>query len=188
MTSVKDLDLSLSADDIMARITSRRGPYPGWGCGPGRPWRGLVEETPAFWVTWLVALARKLGLNPDALNLTWYGVPFHLATTELTFGTRYYFLCPRCERRCEALYYAGAVGCRVCHHLGYRSQAHRAGSIHQIFDLLHDRDFISSHWRRWDPPDPIKQFVVGELAELARTELRETLDALGVGRQMSENV
>jgi len=38
-------------------------------------------------------------------------------------GCQGYWCCPRCERRCCALFIVeGALACRVCHHLDYRSR------------------------------------------------------------------
>jgi hypothetical protein len=44
-------------------------------------------------------------------------------------GTRWWWTCPSCERRCGLLYLEHPrtrLACRVCHHLGYKSQYRRA--------------------------------------------------------------
>jgi len=46
----------------------------------------------------------------------------------VTFGRRYYFLCPQCERRCSKLFLPiGNLNfrCRRCHSLCYQSQSHK---------------------------------------------------------------
>ncbi len=50
-------------------------------------------------------------------------------STEVTFGTRWWFLCPHCWRRCGVLHLPRHPGytelrCRECYKLRYRSQEH----------------------------------------------------------------
>lgn len=42
----------------LSQLGHQRGPGPGGGRGPGRAWRGIVEETPALWCSWVVAAGR----------------------------------------------------------------------------------------------------------------------------------
>lgn len=128
------------ADELMGRFAAHRGPGPGGGTGPGQAWHGIVEDTPALWVTWIVDGARRAGRDPLALRLTVGNTPLRMAWVQLRFGRRYYWECPHCGRRCEAVYVARyGVGCRACLRLGYRSQTHRAASPYAVFDDLFER-------------------------------------------------
>jgi hypothetical protein len=104
-------------DAVLDRARKQRGPV--FGRGPGRPWNGIVEHTPCLWITWVADVTKRVGISPDQMEVEFYGVPIEMTPVQLTFGIRWYFLCPRCGRRCEAVYYAGAVGCRVCLRLGW---------------------------------------------------------------------
>ena len=115
------------AHELVARLVSqRRGPV--FGRGPGRPWRGIVERTLCLWVTWITEACRRVGVSPGDLGVSFAGERLETTTVELTFGERWYWVCPRCGRRCEVVYYAGEVGCRVCLRLGYVSQCHQRTS------------------------------------------------------------
>lgn len=163
----------------MARLTSRRGPWQGQGqAGHGTPFRGIVEQTPAVWVTWFTAYFKRLGVDPGHVGITWGGVPLHLATTELTWGTRYWWLCPMCGRRCEALYYNGFVACRKCHHLGYRSQCYRAYSAWSVLDSIFSREGLTP--RRWQPSDRFMADCGKELATQLKAQLSAALASLEV--------
>lgn len=149
------------------------GPYTGRGRGPGRPWAGLVEETPALWVGWFVALARLAGKPLPAAILVGE-TRIDITAARLTFGNRHYFRCPRCHRRCEAVYILGRVpACRKCHHLGHRSQAQRASSIWAVIDVLFDRRSFDARPKRYDVD---KDLLAGLLAEV-RADLAARLTA-----------
>ncbi|WP_411705401.1 hypothetical protein [Edaphovirga cremea] len=50
--------------------------------------------------------------------------PLSLDKTKLTFGERWWYLCPACDRRVGILYAIGeSLACRCCHGLHYRSQS-----------------------------------------------------------------
>ena len=52
-------------------------------------------------------------------------VQVRLESTALTFGRRWWWRCPRCQRRCGKLYFranAGLLACRLCCRLRYRTQ------------------------------------------------------------------
>jgi hypothetical protein len=47
-----------------------------------------------------------------------------MAATDTAFGgTRLWFRCPGCSRRCQVLYGGAGIACRTCQGLRYRSQA-----------------------------------------------------------------
>ena len=93
--------------------------------------------------------------------------------SQLTFGRRYWFLCPRCGRRCEAVYTLGRdVGCRRCLRLGYKSQTHRPSSWWPWFDAVWDRDGLFRRYRR--PKKLDDEAVVREL----RRQMGERIEAL----------
>ena len=150
-----------------------RGPMPGEGRGPGRPWGGIVEDTPVIWITWLVALAKKGGRPVEGLRVEVAGTVLTVTHVELTFGRRYYFRCPECWRRCEAIYFLGQrVACRKCLSLGYRSQTHRPGSPWATADYV----FSRRPWfpRRWEIPPQ-----VGEaFAELVRLKAQRAAEEI----------
>lgn len=163
-------------DVLHHKMGHARGPAPGMGKGPGKPWAGIVEDTPAFWVTWLIDAARLVDVEPQQLQLSVAGRPVELTSVELTFGQRWYFRCPDCGRRCEALYFTRRVSCRECCHLGYRSSARRINSPWLAFErLLSDR-----HWhhstRSWAPTGP-----AAVLVERLADEIRDSLQ-----RQVNE--
>jgi hypothetical protein len=131
-----------------------RGPWPGMGRGPGRPWAGIVEDTQVVWITWLVTLAKRMGKPVEGLRMEIDGTRIPTTSVELTFGRRYYFRCPECNRRCEAIYFPGGrVACRQCLHLGYRSQCHVRGSPWPIWERIFNR----RAWfpRRWQIPSSV---------------------------------
>jgi len=103
-------------------------PGPTNGNGPGESWNGLVERTPAIWIRWLKELCQATGRDIEDLGFQMYGIPVKITGVELTFGTRHYFICPGCARRCEALFFVGEPFCRECANLGYLSQSHRPSS------------------------------------------------------------
>jgi hypothetical protein len=98
-------------------------------------------------------------------------------TVTLTFGLRWYFLCPICSRRCEAIYIAGDVGCRQCLHLGYRSQCHRPTSAWIHLERLFDRDWPFT--KRFHPSDEAG-VIVKELGQFFRKEIQELVDQIKV--------
>lgn len=151
---------------------SQRGPMSGHGRGPGRPWRGLCETTPQLWVGWVVESARMAGRGiPVALLVAGVRVP--ITSVQLTYGTRYYFVCPRagCHRRCETVYLLGRVpACRKCHHLGYQSQARRASSIYGLLDALMGRDEWAKP-KRYD----VDTTLLADVLDAARNDMATRL-------------
>jgi hypothetical protein len=126
-------------------------------------WGGVIGDVPVLWVTWVVDAARRAGLSPDSLRVSVGGIPLRWDTARLTFGDRWYFLCPQCGRRVEAVYSVGGdVGCRACLHLGYRSQTWRGPSWSALDGLL------ERQMQRWRPS--------GEAAEALAAELRSHLE------------
>ena len=147
--------------DLVARLGHQRGPEPGEGRSHGLPWRGIVEETPAVWVTWVVEASRRAGLPvPSAVMAA--GVRVTVVSVALTYGLRYYFRCPDCGRRCEALYLVGrSLACRKCQRLGYRSQKYRPTSCYAALDRLFARTFTRD----------------GDQVDIMADELRRRLEA-----------
>lgn len=163
--------------DAIEKIGHQRGPGPGEGRSSGTPWRGIVEETPAIWVSWVVGAARRAGYKtPDHLEVN--GQRAHLVSVPLTYGPRWYFECPHCGRRCEALYLKGRdFGCRRCLRLGYRSQKYRATSCYAVLDRLFARDWIPARWR-----GPEK---VDVMADRLRERLEKAVDGLFEGAKVT---
>lgn len=124
------------------------GPMPGFGAGHGVHFSGVVEMTPVLWVTWLTYTARRMGCEvPTAIKVS--GEVVEIVSVDLTFGRRYFFRCPRCGHRREALYFLGKrCGCRVCLHLGYQSQCSRATSAWPELDRLFGRTAVRRRWSR----------------------------------------
>jgi len=170
--------------DLGRRLSSHRGPMHGEGRGNGRAWAGLVEKTPALWVSWLSTVCKDLQVDPRRLRLSFYGVPLALVSVPLTFGDRWYWLCPICHRRCEAVYYAGRVGCRCCLHLGYASQGYRRGSIWLYLDQIFSRSFAFRQGMsgRYDTDGAraIWGAVVKDLRGELRAELRRLVAAVTI--------
>ena len=163
--------------DVIEKIGHQRGPGPGEGRSSGTPWRGIVEETPAIWVSWVVGAARRAGYKTPA-HLEVNGQRAHLVSVPLTYGPRWYFLCPHCGRRCEALYLKGRdFGCRRCLRLGYRSQKYRATSCYAVLDRLFARDWIPARWR-----GPEK---VDVMADRLRERLEKAVDGLFEGAKVT---
>lgn len=77
-------------------------------------------------------------------------------------GRRYWFLCPRCGRRCGAVFLGGPIACRTCRGLAYRStgECRRDRALRRLrglraqvgaeggplSPLIRPRGM---HWRRW---------------------------------------
>ena len=113
------------------------GPWRGRGRGPGRPWNGIVEDTPCLWITWVKRIARIRGAKVEEVKIEIGGKQLEITSVPLTFGPRHYFRCPMCYRRCEAVYFLGSyVGCRACLRLGYRSQCHEPGTPWVFYERL----------------------------------------------------
>lgn len=166
--------------DVLRAIENmghQRGPGPDEGRSSGTPWRGIVEETPAVWVSWVVGAARRSGYKtPDHLEVN--GQRAHLVSVPLTYGLRWYFECPHCGRRCEALYLKGGdFACRRCLRLGYRSQKYRATSCYAVLDRLFARDYIPARWR-----GPEK---VDVMAAALRERLEKAVDGLFEGAKVA---
>lgn len=110
----------------------RRGPLPGQGRGPGKPWQGLVEETPQVWAAWIAEYWRFKTRRPlpevPPIRLTYAGQEVRLVGVERPFGHEWQFLCPGCGGKRRVLYLTRrGLLCRRCAHLGYLSQARRGG-------------------------------------------------------------
>ncbi len=165
------------ADSIVHKTLTRRGPYPGDGRGPGRRWGGIVEKTPVVWITWLVSACKKAGVNPLTMRAEFCGITLRMTVVKLTFGYRYYWLCPLCGRRCEAIYNNGRVGCQRCLHLGYSSEAHRPTSAWAILSLF------SRNWpfeRRRDMSDQAAAAIVKALRGEFERKLTGLLDSIKI--------
>lgn len=152
-----------------------RGPMSGMGRSHGRPFTALVEDVPQLWVTWVTGLARLAG-KPVPTAVVIGGVHVAITSVRLTFGPRFYFLCPRCHRRCEVLYILGKVPvCRRCGHLGYQSQARRTSSIHALFDAL------LGHARPGTSRYSVDVGMLGKLLDGARDDIAARLTAALAG-------
>lgn len=173
----------MDADTLLHKIMSRRGPLPGDGRSHGRPWRGIVEETPAVWVNWITEASKRAGRPvPGAIRIdgdSGYSLRVPLVGVQLTYGIRYYFLAPCCGRRVEALYFLGPeVGCRKCLHLGYRSQVYRPGSAWLYMSRIYHR---RSLWHRWEwPANVVMTEIVNPMRELLRAEIETMLGRVRV--------
>ena len=103
MEEIKDMDLALRA----ALGAGRRGPLPGLGRGPGRPWEGIAERTPQVWATWLaewwrMKTGRPLPERPP-VYLTFGEQVVRLVGVPRPFGHEWQFVCPGCGGKDRAL-------------------------------------------------------------------------------------
>ena len=117
---------------IIKRCLSQSGPL--FGRGHGQPWRGLVEETPALWISWVKMLCESAGVELETFRLVLGGEAVAVEHVAVGFGRRPYFLCPACGHRCEALFLVTVERkrkgrCRTCARLGYLSQSRRPSSL-----------------------------------------------------------
>jgi len=128
----EDLDVL----SFLGQAASQPGPLAGGGRGRGRSHGGVVEDTTTLWVGWVVAAARVAGVSVPrvlAVNDRLLG----LVSVPLTWGRRWFFLCPNCGRRVEAVFFLrGFPGCRRCHRLLYRSQCHRTTSAYRVLGRM----------------------------------------------------
>ena len=104
MEEIKDMDLALRA----ALGAGRRGPLPGLGRGPGRPWEGIAERTPQVWATWLaewwrMKTGRPLPERPP-VYLTFGEQVVRLVGVPRPFGHEWQFVCPGCGGKRRVLY------------------------------------------------------------------------------------
>ena len=170
----------IDKDTLLAKIgRSHSGPMSGRGNnGRGKPFLGIVEDTPQCWVTWLTDAARTAGLDPAHIRAQFYNTPLEIEPVEVGFGTRYYFRCPHCNRRCEAVFYVPrTVGCRKCLHLGYRSQVHRSTSKWYWLDMIFDRKLMfGSH--RYEPDDKTAYGIAAGLRERFEAQLAALADSI----------
>lgn len=166
-------------DGLLSNFGHQRGPWTGWGRGHGKRFGGIVEDTPALWVGWVVDLSKRAGRDPLSLRLSWGGYALRLAYVDLTFGRRYYWRCPECDRRCEAVYILrGRLACRVCLHLGYKSQASRPASAYAALDLL-----LGRHWpwvRGRYASNSHADELVASLAGDFRAKVQQMIDGLSI--------
>lgn len=121
---------------LVGRAADQPGPIAGAGRGPGRSGVGVVEDTTALWVGWIAAAARVAGVAVPrvlAVNDRLLG----LVSVPLTWGRRWFFQCPICGRRVEAVFFLrGGAACRRCHRLLYRSQCHRTTSAYRVLGRM----------------------------------------------------
>ena len=86
----------------------------------------LVEECQRIEINPLLRSAKeKLKATLLASEIEAVGVPLHIALSQSTFGTRYWFMCPMCQRRVGVLFIqpiTSAIGCRTCLGLEYRKR------------------------------------------------------------------
>ena len=169
-------DIRNDIDDVFQRAFMRRhGPRPGNGRGPGRPWRGIVEQTPALWVTWITGACKRAGVDPASIRITFCRCDLEMTPVELTFGTRYYWLCPRCGNRCEAVYATRAgVACRECSHLGYESQTTRSSSPFRTLNLIFSRRAYGLP-RRYDPSVETERMLVAGLRKVITARVAQVV-------------
>lgn len=168
--------LTSTTDALLAGMNNARGPTPGCGRGPGRPWRGIVEETPALWVTWIAEAARRMGKRPRAITVG--DLEIRIVSVPMHFGDRFYFVCPACRSRREALFFVGSrVGCRQCMRLGYRSQVHRANSPFMALDRLFSRRLLGVTPRYYPVGGVGDRLIEGVMADL-RAHLKAKIDAM----------
>lgn len=174
--------MGYDVDDIhraLAKMGHQRGPMPGGGRGPGAAWRGIVEETPVIWCSWVVAAGRASGRGvPLAIIVAGTRIP--LPGVYLTYGVRYYFRCPSCKRKCEAIYLLKPMpACRKCHRLGYRCQSRRWSSVYAILGPLFDRDMMTGRGR-YHVDKGLLQDQLVEAQDAIKARLLAALDGLGV--------
>jgi len=151
---VAKADVCSDADSLACLPFSSRGPSRGEGVGPGRPSRGVVEDTECLWITWILGDCRLAG-RPVPTSVSVDGCRITLKDVTLTYGRRYYFLCPRCHRRTECLYRIEQEwACRRCHRLLYESQVTRPGSPNRRWRRALDRDPVTARpGRKYFPQD-----------------------------------
>lgn len=68
-------------------------------------------------------------------------------------GTRKWFVCPSCRRRCGVLYCSQSIACRKCHGLLYESQ-YEAPRERMLRRLLKIRKLIGADMDIWGPFNP----------------------------------
>lgn len=94
----------------------------GFGSGPARRYSGFVSERFSLDVR---EFAASLGDYP-AIETTVAGRSFHFefeSTRQPLGGSRWWWKCPRCGRRCRFLHEdESALVCRICAKLTYESR------------------------------------------------------------------
>lgn len=168
MSSVSD-----PFEALAGRLAQHRGPRPGHGRTDHEPWRGIVEETPRIFATWIKdAWQRERRSGIPALVID--GRRVAIVTVARTYGQQWYFCCPGCGRRTAFLCLPPGqqAGCYRCCRLGYRSQRSRPGSAWGLLDAVFSRD-----GRVWLPvvDDPATPEIPGGMDLVA--SLRRQLEA-----------
>ncbi|MDQ7041117.1 MAG: hypothetical protein Q9M35_09265 [Rhodothermus sp.] len=126
-----------SKDWPIAALKPHRGPWADGGRSAYPPWNGVVEDTPQLHIRTVCDAARRIGACPTDVRIEIGDLVATIEGVRVGFGVRYYFRCPVCHRRCEALYYLPTrLACRKCQRLGYRSQKYRSTSVFAALDAL----------------------------------------------------
>jgi len=126
-----------SEDWPINALKAHRGPWANEGRSAYPPWNGIVEDTPRLHIRTVCDAARRIGVHPTDVRIRIGDLMATIEGVRVGFGTRHYFRCPVCHRRCEALYYLlGRLACRKCQRLGYMSQKHRSTSVFAALDAL----------------------------------------------------
>lgn len=83
-------------------------------------------------------------IDHGSLNLTYrvqgrdYQLPVRLERTPCHYGgSRPWFACPSCGRRCGKLYLSGKFVCRKCAHLNYPSQQETGCAYRRVYRYRH---------------------------------------------------
>lgn len=178
----RHMSSTFDPERILDKLGTQPGPMLGAGRGPGRPWQGIVEETPQLWAQWF-AHAAKRARRPLPGYLLVDGVTVRFTTVPLTFGDRTYFRCPQCGRRVEVVYVLPRqCACRRCCRLGYRSQAHRSTSAWGLLDMIFARDLS-----RWELPESAASAMVKELRGHLLGEIEAMLRRVTVPQEADED-
>lgn len=123
-------------------------------------------------------------------------VPFSFTAQRLG-GTRRWFLCPRCHRRCAVLYGGAYFRCRKCYRLAYQSQREpsamwralaRAQKLRQRYggSGSMDEEFPDKprgmHWKTYDRILKQADRLEGHLSDLETEYYAELISRFGIGR------
>lgn len=164
---------------------NERGPSQGEGNnGKGAGYRGLIEETPAIRIGWIVWACKLYGIavEPIANGISFCGQGLSCERIKSGFGYRYYWICPRCGKRTSIVFALRqgpnyAVGCkrRECLHLGYLSQTTKPNSVYRT---LHE--LLGRPNSKYDIPVEVQGYLKEVLKPFARLHALEIVDNLEV--------
>lgn len=83
-----------------------------------------IDNIKSISINEIVRTAKAMETTPEGVLKQLVNGEIKLTTTSLTYGDRFWFVCPSCSKRSGKLYqYTNGLTCRKCLNLKYRDQS-----------------------------------------------------------------